>query len=203
MSHCKRVSCWDTWCATAVAYRWRGHPTGDELGVKYGGLSLSSIQYRIFIRSSLSVKHGARIAAKDRPPATTHRRRANQLAVWSSSVVTLYHGEHSIRAADRATLGPIFSRFSMVPSPTLCSKSGVLQTSYNFAMAAQGRFSLDHAQNWVWSRCQPTVSLIFRLKQPDRQSLSMIISKLLTRTWLALFSKIVLLWLGYNFDVVT
>jgi hypothetical protein len=42
----------------------------------------------------------------------------------------------------------------------------------------------------------------FRLNQPDSLILSMIISRFFTRTWLALLSKIVLLCLLYNFDVV-
>jgi hypothetical protein len=42
----------------------------------------------------------------------------------------------------------------------------------------------------------------FRLNQRDSLILSMIISRFFTRTWLALLSKIVLLCLLYNFDVV-
>jgi hypothetical protein len=50
------------------------------------------------------------------------RSSAVRLPRWRSDpVLLLYHGV-SFRYPDRATLGPIFSRFSMVPSPNIYSK---------------------------------------------------------------------------------
>jgi hypothetical protein len=67
----------------------------------------------------------------------------------------------------------------------------MLHTSYNFVIAIQGRFPLDLSLNGSLSWIKVTVHLKFRLYQPDSPTLGKIIFKFLTRTWLALLSKLV------------
>jgi hypothetical protein len=97
-----------------------------------------------------------------------------------------------IRASDRGICRANNFQFCVVTWPTLFNKVIVLRSSYNIVIAILSKLLLDHAQIHAQSHCSGAVSLIFRLNQPDSQSLSMIISKFLTRTWLALLSKLVI-----------
>jgi hypothetical protein len=89
----------------------------------------------LFFRPDLSTTTWFRASLDQPEHESRHRRHESRWQVTGGdnscagdliSLVALYHGECSIKQPDRTTLGPNFSRFSMVPSPNLCSNSGVL-----------------------------------------------------------------------------
>jgi hypothetical protein len=72
---------------------------------------------RIFVRRGLLIDHPDPDANRDGDWSSAVR-----LPRWQSDPLQLlYHGV-PFRQPDRASSGPIFSRFSMVPSPNIYSK---------------------------------------------------------------------------------
>ena len=110
---------------------------------------------------------------------------------------------NSARWTDRASLSHFFFYFQMATHPVTYSKVVELYTIYNSTIGTELIWSLN--QGWIQpQRCLCyTKNLNFRINQPDSQSLGMIISSFSLTTMLTPLSKAVLLWLGYNFYVVT
>jgi hypothetical protein len=122
---------------------------------------------------------------------------------WSDPALLLYHGEHLFRTSDRALWSSYFSQFCVVTKLALCTKIIAWQTSYNFVTTILIKFSTIqawiHTQSWLCF----TENLNFRMDQPDSQTWGLIISDFFLITMLTTLSKVVLLCLLYNFDVVT
>ena len=86
------------------------------------------------------------------------------------------------------------SRFCAVTWSSPVSKIIALRSCYNIVIAILSKFLLVQAWIHAQSLCGCTVSLKFRLYQPDSLTLRVIISKFFITTVLTLLSKIVLLW---------
>jgi hypothetical protein len=82
----------------------------------------------------------------------------------------------------------------MATCPNICSKVVELHTSYNIVIAILSKFSLDLRRNGSQTWIKVTISLRFRLYQPDTQTLDLIISSFFLTTMLTLLSKVVLLY---------
>jgi hypothetical protein len=128
----------------------------------------------------------ARITAK------IGRRRWGQPRWWSDPVQTLYHGKwYSVDWQSKLELdflSNFHGNLSEVLQQSCCSLYH-LHLCYSSHGQILTRLVINCFQRWS----NVSVSLIFRLNPPDSQSLGMIISHFLTRTWPALLSKLVVL----------
>jgi hypothetical protein len=130
-----------------------------------------------------------------------HRRRAKGWDLLQLPVTVPWQALH--QSPDNQSWSWVSSRFPITTPTKICSKVVKQHALYNLAIWCCPKKPLHLAWNWAWSSGQESVSLIFRQNQTDSPTWVEIFSIFFIRTWLEPLNKVVLLWLGYQLDVVT
>jgi hypothetical protein len=147
VSHREEVPRWDTWCATAVAYRRRGYPTDNELGgwstaalaVTQSGTGFLPGQAYL-----LYTVHESQQEIDLRRQLTGDERGLSRDLLQFRVYCTM---AELIQSPDRAFWSMVSSQFCVVTKLALCIKIIAWQSSYNFVMAILIKFSIIQA--WI------------------------------------------------------